>query len=466
MKRIIMITGIILLMIALVLLIFTSRVKDGPYHESHWFRLAIDRIDSIRTSLNVASGTAEAGFAKISLTPGINAPADNPEAGTFVQVPLAGYGGRKGEPSTGVHDSIFTRAAALKVGNNLVVFVTAGLLIMPPDVTDSVTARLAAYGLNRNQLFFSASHTHSGPGGWGQGWLAGQFSGKYNPNIEKWLVRQITEAVKTALADLQPAQIGSGSFKAGALTRNRLVGELGTKNDDFDFIVIRQTAGKTAVIGSFAAHSTTLGAGNMQFSSDYPGFWERKTEQNTGAMAMFFAGSMGSQSPSGEGKDFDRARFIGEALADSLALYLPEVILRDSVTLVPASLKVPLPEYHIRITPKTGLSTFLSSKLMPEPRNVYLQTARINNLVWTTTPADFSGEFALQIKNALEARGYQGMVTGFNGNYIGYVIPGKYFYLNEYEPKTMGWLGPYMGEYSMDLIRHLYTIVTNEGKKI
>ena len=236
MKRIIRISGIILLILALLLVVFTSRVKDKPYHESPWFGEAIDRIDSIRTNLNVVTGTAEAGFAKISLTPGINATVDNPETGTFMHVPLAGYGGRKGEPSTGVHDSIFARAAALKVGDNLVVFVTAGLLIMPPDVTDSVTARLSAAGLSRNQLFFSASHTHSGPGGWGQGWLAGQFSGKYNPNIEKWLIRQLTEVVKSALADLQPAQIGSGSFKAGTLTRNRLVGELGTKNDDFDFI--------------------------------------------------------------------------------------------------------------------------------------------------------------------------------------------------------------------------------------
>ena len=145
----------------LLLIIFTSRVKDNPYHESAWDGVATKRLDSIRTNLTVSSGTAEAGFAKISLTPGINATIDNPETGSFMHVPLAGYGGRKGEPSTGVHDSIFARAAALKAGDNLVVFVTAGLLIMPPDVTDSVTARLSAAGIGRNQLYFSASHTHS-----------------------------------------------------------------------------------------------------------------------------------------------------------------------------------------------------------------------------------------------------------------------------------------------------------------
>jgi hypothetical protein len=43
---------------------------------------------------------------------------------------------------------------------------------------------------------------------------------------------------------------------------------------------------------------------------------------------------------------------------------------------------------------------------------------------------------------------------------VGYIIPGKYFYLDKYEPKTMGWFGPYMGDYTMDLIRQLTEIVT------
>ena len=36
--------------------------------------------------------------------------------GIFKYVPLAGYGDRNGKPSTGVHDSIFVKAVALKTG--------------------------------------------------------------------------------------------------------------------------------------------------------------------------------------------------------------------------------------------------------------------------------------------------------------------------------------------------------------
>jgi len=135
--------------------------------------------------------------------------------------------------------------------------------------------------------------------------------------------------------------------------------------------------------------------------------------------------------------------------------------MRDSVILAPLSLKIELPPYHIRLTPRISLSSYLSRKLMPEPRNVYIQAVRIGNLIWITVPAELSGELALQIKNSLSSFGYDCMITSFNGSYIGYIIPGKYFYMDKYEPK-MGWFGPYLGDYTMDLIRYLYTMLIDQ----
>jgi hypothetical protein len=80
-------------------------------------------------------------------------------------------------------------------------------------------------------------------------------------------------------------------------------------------------------------------------------------------------------------------------------------------------------------------------------------------MVWVTTPSDFSGEFALQYKNSLEVKGYNSNISSFNGSYVGYIIPGRYFYLDKYEPKLMGWFGPNMGDYTMDLIHQLTNIL-------
>ena len=279
----------------------------------------------------MAEDLVYAGFAKVSITPGLNNVIDEYSEGKFIQVPLAGFGARKGKPATGIHDSIFIKAVALKVALNTIVFVGADLLIMPPNITDSVTALLLTKGIRRDQVYFSATHTHSSLGGWGPGFIGGQFAGNENINLERWLIQQITKAVVTAIADLRPARIGTGNFNAGNYTQNRLIKDSGTKNGDFSFIVVEQIGHKRAVLGSFAAHSTTMGSGNMEISADYPGYWERKIEQTSADYALFLAGSVGSQSPAGEGNGFDKPRFIGEALADSLNVHLPEVKMSDRV---------------------------------------------------------------------------------------------------------------------------------------
>ncbi len=163
-----------------------------------------------------------------------------------------------------------------------------------------------------------------------------EFAGDENLKLEKWLVQQISNAVIKAVADLKPATIASGDFDAAAYTRNRLVGELGTKNDDFSYIFIQQNEGKKAVIGSFAAHSTCMGSKNMEISGDYPGYWQRKME-TTFDYAIFMAGSVGSQTNSGEGEGFEKPRFIGESLADSTIVHLANIASTDSVLLAAAT---------------------------------------------------------------------------------------------------------------------------------
>jgi neutral ceramidase len=274
------------------------------------------------------------------------------------------------------------------------------------------------------------------------------------------LALQISKVIIAALADLTPARIGTGNFAVEQYTRNRLIGKSGNKNNDFSFITLEQIGKKKAIIGSYSAHATTMGSDNMQISADYPGYWERKMEQTSADYALFFAGSVGSQSPNGEGDGFDRPKFIGEALADSLNKRLPGVTLKDTVKFSALSLRMNLPEYHIRLTTNINLATALSNSLLPNSGKVYLQVVRMGDMLWITTPCDFSGEFALQLKNSLSTCGYQANVTSFNGGYTGYIVPGKYFYLDEYEPKLMGWFGPNMGEYTMELIRQLSRVIT------
>lgn len=462
MKRLGIILGVILLCVFLILFLSTSYVKRESYFNEGYYKNTIARMDSINSARVTVRDSIQAGFAKVSITPRLHNTEDNYSEGKFIQLPLAGFGARKGKPATGIHDSVFVKAVALKVGSQTIVFVGADLLIMPPNIIDSVTTLLSRKGIQREQVFYSATHTHSSVGAWGSGYVGEMFSGKENINVERWLALQISTVVINAVADLRPARIGTGNFTVGAYTSNRLIGKSGNKNNDFSFISLEQIGHKKAIIGSYSAHATTMGADNWEISADYPGYWERKMEKTSVDYALFFAGSVGSQSPAGgKGDGFDKAKFIGEALADSLNARLSQTVLKDTITFSSLSLKMQLPEYHIRLTTKINLTTALSKKLLPLSDKVYLQVVRIGNMIWITTPSDFSGEYALQLKNSLAAYGFNANVTSFNGSYVGYIVPGRYFYLDEYEPKLMGWFGPNMGEYTMDLIRQLSRVITN-----
>ena len=466
MKKIGIIAGITVLSIVLLLilafLLGTSGVKTNAYFDSDYYQRTMSRLDSVKSaSVLKTNGPILAGFSKVSITPGMNSAAEDFSKGRFASVPLAGFGARDGKPATGIHDSVFVRAAALKVGNQMLVFVSGDLLIMPPNIVDSVTNILSKKGIQRGQVYYSATHTHSSVGAWGSGYVGELFAGKENPGMERWLAIQIAHAINSAIEDLRPARIATGNFSIGAFTSNRLIGKTGTKNNDFSFITLEQIGHKKAILGSYAAHATTLGADNWEISADYPGYWAREMEKSSADYALFLAGSVGSQSPAGEGQGFDKAKYIGEALADSLKRHLQGVVLKDTLTFSTVSLKLELPEYNIRLTAGRNLATSLSKRLLPFSDNVYLQAVRVGDMIWISTPADFSGEYALQLKNSLAPYGYHANVTSFNGNYVGYIVPGRYFYLDEYEPKVMGWFGPNMGEYTMDVIRQVSRMMTD-----
>jgi hypothetical protein len=351
---------------------------------------------------------------------------------------------------------------AIKVEEQLLVLIGSDMLIVPPNITAGVSRLVSEQlGLNRNQLFFSATHTHSSVGAWSEGYVGEEFAGVSNPNVELWLVQQFGRAIEIAVHDLQAGKIGSGSFYAPTLISNRLVGEKGQNNSEFIYIAANQNSGKRALLGSFGAHATTLGGWNMQFSGDYPGYWQRKLESEGIDLALFFAGGVGSHRPRSEGEAYEKSEYIGEALADSVLKYMSGTELKDSIGLSSLTLGMDLPEYQIRVSDGLRLNPRLAGKLFPPSGVVFLQTAKIGDLIWISTPADFSGEMAIDYKNAINQEGYRAMVTSFNGAYVGYIIPGKYYHLDEYESRLMSWYGPNMGPYTHEMIRRMMNTLLN-----
>ncbi|OOG78695.1 neutral/alkaline non-lysosomal ceramidase N-terminal domain-containing protein [Algoriphagus sp. A40] len=442
-RKIIKILAYLCVVILILLAILLKPVDFTPYFETDYYTETQLRYDSLIQSIHTEKGAVSIGLSKVNLTPTFGSDSDDAVSGKFIAMPLSGYGGRPGT-ATAVHDSIYIKSAAIRVGQRTLVIVGSDLLIMPPDAARIVVDRAnAELDLDRSDLLFTATHTHSSIGAWSGGYIGESFNGPHNPLVTDWIAQQIFNSIALAVQDLQPGSIGMGSLPISHFVRNRLVGEKGKIDPDFMLIQVEQASGKKALIGSYNAHATTLGSSNLEISAEYPGYWQRKLEQSEFDLAIFLAGSVGSHSYRNvDGEKFEKTKFLGEALVDSVQAYLPNILMKDSIAVRSMTLKVSLPELQFRITDGLRLRPIWAEKLFPEVGEVYLQATRLDSLVWGTTPSDFSGETTLLYKNAAGAKDLRAMVTSFNGAYTGYIIPCKYHHLEGYEPRIMNWFGP------------------------
>jgi hypothetical protein len=440
-----------------------SRVDYQPYFRTSYHAATTARLGALAANWPIVAGPLEAGFGKAPLTPRLKAAQEDPAKGQFQAVPLAGYGARHGQPASGTHDELFVKAVAFKVAGQTGVIVSADALIIPREVAEAAAAQLQReLKLARPQVYFAATHTHASLGGWGQGRVAEAFAGKFQPGVRAWFAGQLVAAVRAALADLTPASFGHGGFAVPGRVRNRLVGAKGKVDDEFSFAVVKQADGDLATLGVFAAHATVLPDRVMAFSGDYPGYWQRAVERATGGLAVFLAGGVGSHGPVADGAEFVGAQRLGESLAEEVLRHLPETPMTNRIALGVLGLEVALPELHARVTDGLRLRPGLAKHLLPVSDHALLQAFRLGGSIWLSTPCDFSGELALGIKDWARARGRQAVITSFNGDYIGYVIPARYYHLAGYEPRMMSFFGPNVPDYFDELLRSLATLACRE----
>jgi hypothetical protein len=170
---------------------------------------------------------------------------------------------------------------------------------------------------------------------------------------------------------------------------------------------------------------------------------------------VFFAGGVGSHGPRAGAPGFAGAERMGQALAQLAAQRLAEIPLTNSVAFAMLGLDVSLPELNVRLSDGWRLRPLVSRQFLHVQDRTFLQVLRLGQSLWVSTPCDFSGELALDIKNFLHRRGLQTTVTSFNGDYVGYVIPARYYHLGGYEPRTMSFFGPCVPDYFNELIRGL-----------
>jgi neutral ceramidase len=247
---------------------------------------------------------------------------------------LSGYAGRR-VPTGKLHD-LWVKALALQdEDGRRAVLVTSDLIGFSRSAYDDLCAALKKrYGLDRDQVLLTFSHTHSGP-------VLRESLIDYYPldddarrlieDYSRGLETTLVETVGKALDDLQPARLeaGEGSTSFAVNRRENREAEVaqllakgaklkGPIDHSVPVLAVRTPRGELrAVVFGYACHNTTLNG--TLWSGDYAGFAQAALEkQHPGALALFWAGCGADQNPLPR-RQVDLCRRYGEMLAEAVS---------------------------------------------------------------------------------------------------------------------------------------------------
>jgi hypothetical protein len=246
------------------------------------------------------TGHFRAACVKIDITP------DTPQW-------LHGYGPRQ---STGVHDRIYHRIAALDDGETTFFLVATDICTILPSFYQDCCEKLAREAQIRPEhIWWSTTHTHSAPhvgpqdlGALFARTLGDRFSIQHDTAYWASVVDRLVRGVKEAQSRLEPARLGIVSSTAAANVNRRerradgktVLGVNPEGPVDRQLGVLRLERPDGTLIGliaNYAIHGTALGGGNKLISGDVPGFAAQYVERATGVPLLFINGAEGNAAP-------------------------------------------------------------------------------------------------------------------------------------------------------------------------
>jgi len=378
-----------------------------------------------------------AGVAKTDITPPIG-------------TPLAGYGARRAQPSTGVHDPTEARALILDNGTEKLALVSVDHLGFDHGMVDRIRASAsAATQISPDHIFIMSSHTHSGGGAFMEmlPLLANVLAGKFDLKIRALYEQRTAEAIIDANKTMKPVRIGFGAGEARGISRFRSSWPPNGPVDP-EVGVIRvdsATTGKPlAVLINFAAHPTVLGAENMTFSADFVGYARDALEKMAGgaAMAIFANGAQGTIAPHAfQGDDaWQRAENVGTILASEAFKVMLMIKLQDSVDI--KLVRTPL---TLKIVPT---SVFPPAMSYPPGYESEINAISFDNrIAFVAIPGELGSILNFQVKERGKMLGFEKtFLLGLTNDALGYIITEDEYRHKTYE-STISLFGPTFGSF-------------------
>ena len=259
---------------------------------------------------------------------------------------IAGYSGT--DVAKAKLDDLVLSGLCIDDGKSKMLVMSFDLLFLDLDTIMRYRRHAAKeLGMKVESVLISCTHTHSGPHtrAYAKG---GGLEGEYvlpddENHIDVKYVKWLDETVEKAISDFaakpgwRDCVVGFYSSMcdenrnrrfttpdncASFIAHRRRLHDIATGIADKELGTIALLDPKTFeplyVVGNYAAHplaSHAPGLGGLRISSDFPGFYRRYIESETGAKAMFVQGAAGDLVPKDDELGVAASRRVGENLA-------------------------------------------------------------------------------------------------------------------------------------------------------
>ena len=262
--------------------------------------------------------------------------------GPAAELGMMGYSNAD-QKTTGIHTRLYSRAFVIDDNNKRIVYVSAELLFITSPVSLGVLEKLEkTFGslYTKDNVMLTATHTHSGPGGY-CGYALYDFAiGGFDKQNYNVIVNGIYKSIVRAHHNLAPGKIRINQGELDGASKNRSKDAYKKNNDagnyehnlDKKMLLLRleRLDGKEiGMINWFAVHATNIGNKNKLISSDNKGYASLLFEKSKGTnylaedtfVGAFAQSNAGDVSPNLWGHpdnkhDYERMEIIGNKLLD------------------------------------------------------------------------------------------------------------------------------------------------------
>ena len=373
---------------------------------------------------------------------------------------LAGYGDN--DVSVGKIDNLEINGLCVDDGHDKVMIMSFDLLGLDKgSIRRFRKVASETLGIQEANVLVSCTHTHGGPHTGMYSRAARRSSSGYrfpaDPNHPDtrylpFLDNAVVEAMRDFKASGAWKEVYVGFYSSARdENRNR---RYTTAENCASFIAHRRTLHKIAtgiadkelgtlalfdpatraplfVLGNYAAHplaSHAPGNGGLRITSDFPGFYRRYVEAETGAQAMFVMGACGDLVPKGDELGTRAAKRVGENLAEASLADIID-IQRNMQRFMMSNPRV------------GGRIENMDAKLCDRWRKIYgsdterleIQCVSIGDVAFVGVPGELANELGLEIKWHSPYR--RTFIAYCATDYMGYISTANQVAAGGYEPQ-------------------------------